>query len=114
MNCKKLLIYADHLSIPLVVKSMQLLRKTDIFTNKNFEVLPLPKYEKDYTTYMPHDKHSILLRKSVKLRVRNDPYDMPGYDSTLKDKNLNNSRHLMHGCQHMSTLKWETGLRDYP
>ena len=28
-------------------------------------------------------------------------------------KNWNNLRHLMHGCPQLSTLKWESGLRDY-
>lgn len=62
---------------------------------------------------MPHDKISILKRKVVKVKMQNDPLDFPKYDSKLKDKNWNNARHLMSGCQKLSTIKWETGLRDY-
>ncbi|CAI2369425.1 unnamed protein product [Moneuplotes crassus] len=80
---------------------------------RNFQILPICKNSKDYSFYLPHDKKSILLRKSIKVKVRNDPYDLPKYTSKLKDKNVNNSRHLMHSCQHMSSLKWEAGLRDY-
>ena len=60
---------------------------------------------------MPHDKESILKRKVIKVKLRDD---MPKYNSKLKDKNWNNARHLMHNNQKMSTLKWEAGLRDYP
>jgi hypothetical protein len=95
------------------IKMLALISKNRVHHSKKFQVLPLNKNEKDYSTYMPHDKQSVVLKKSINVKVRNDPYDMPNYESKLCDKNLNNSRHLMHGSQHMSSLKWEFGLRDY-
>ena len=90
-----------------------LYQKQGIIINKNFQILPLAKSEKDFSTYMPHDRKSVILRRSIIVKMRNDPYDMPKYNCKLKDVNMNNSRHLMHRNQHMSSLRWETGLREY-
>jgi len=49
--------------------------------------LPIHKKDKDYSLYMPHDKKSIILRKSIMVKMRNDPYDLPKYNSKLKDSN---------------------------
>jgi len=98
---------------PVSGNSTNTLLNSRYIHKKDFNILPIRKKDKDFSPYMPHDKKSIICRKSIFIKDRNNPYDLPKYDSKLNDSNCNNMRHLMHKSQHMSTLKWEAGLRDY-
>lgn len=65
---------------PVSTKTQESLSKNRYKHKRKFIILPISKNEKDYSTYMPHDKHSILAKKSIMVKVRNDPYDLPKYD----------------------------------
>lgn len=60
------------------------LRKHGIITKIILEFYLFQNKDKDSIDYMPHDKESILKRKVIKVKLRDD---MPKYNSKLKDKN---------------------------
>ena len=52
-------------------KMLASISKNRYHHSKKFQVLPINKNDKDFSTYMPHDKESVMLRKSIKGRPLN-------------------------------------------